>query len=659
MEAIWRPARIVGCRAAAWGRRRRTLPQDLLLTRPASRFFIRPLITVDLCQHHLVAMKDLKDAAAADGEAAPPAIQALPSATAAGDSTALHMVASIAGGEDAIRALVEAGEDVNCHNCRGETPLMFAACSDAVRVLLELGADREAADEAGRTALMHAAHEGYGECGAVRGPSAPAACTPACLRASLYPNAMRSSLTQNHKRACLSLCAEEAVSELLAAGANAGACCRAGLNALAWAAGGSHARCVQLLAPATPADERWAAIEFAARAQSAPCLEALTACGMTAAEARRALLIAMHDRRLVSLGVSAEDAGKLAGEEAAPVPGSQAACIAVLAAAGADLNAPTPGTLPLMHAARARSVECVRALLQHGASPDAARPGDGATALHAAAGCADVVRELLAHGARSAVAVCEAAGGVTPLMTTASVRNVEAVQALLEAPDAAEALEMRGVSGKTALAMAVWSYRKHGDGDGAAAVVKALLGAGANVEAADNDGARPLHWWVGRREEGVPGLRHGSILTWNIFSHLTVQLPACHLLPSSTKQGCRFGLHRGRSPAAGCQSRSCRSRHPRLYAARPRRAFSSGGGCGSDTRCTADGARERHGGSTRGGAAATSAAGRRARPSDQLHRGCGHWGGLVAGAGGGNNQSHCPTQAGRAEASWLLLHPVS
>ena len=86
-----------------------------------------------------------------------------------------------------------------------------------------------------------------------------------------------------------------------------------------------------------------AAVEFAARAQSAPCLRALAAGGMTAAEAGRAVFICMGDQRLVSLGPSGNNPSQLAGEEAEALPGSRAACIAALAEAGANLNAPFPG----------------------------------------------------------------------------------------------------------------------------------------------------------------------------------------------------------------------------------------------------------------------------------------------------------------------------
>lgn len=295
--------------------------------------------------------------------------------------------------------------------------------------------------------------------------------------------------------------AAECAAELLAFNASTSASCRAGPNALFFAAGCGHARCVELLAPVSPAETRLPAVEFAAKAQSAPCLRALAAGGMTAQEALRAVYIVMASKRLVSVCVSADDFSCLATQEAAPLPGNQAACIGALAAAGADLNAPFPGNpqlshCPLMHAVEVGNVECVRALLQHGASPSNPRPADGATPLHMATGCAEIVQLLLSHGARSAVALSAAAGGVTPLMRAVMAPNLEAVQVLLAAPDAAAALEMRGVSGKTALALAVWCYRKHGDAAAAAAVIKALLAAGADCEAADNDGARPLHWCV-------------------------------------------------------------------------------------------------------------------------------------------------------------------
>ncbi len=297
-------------------------------------------------------------------------------------ATPLHFAAQHASGGATIRALAAAGAALNCRNCQGETPLMYAACrghAANVRALLQLGANAEAADAAGRTALMMAAHAGHGEllrsrvdrCWPPAWPrSAPCrqrqpgpdlgpaswACPNLLLhdRHLLAPancslvvelqRALHVTCKQTHTPLCPNpASADNCVEQLLAGGASPRARCTAGLNALALAAGCSRVRCVELLAPVTPAKARMAAVEFAARAQSAPCLRALAAGGMTAAEAGRAVFICMGDQRLVSLGLSADNPSQLAGEEAEALPGSRAACIAALAEAGANLNAAFPG----------------------------------------------------------------------------------------------------------------------------------------------------------------------------------------------------------------------------------------------------------------------------------------------------------------------------
>jgi hypothetical protein len=79
-------------------------------------------------------------------------------------STAL-LLASVMGHAGSVRALIDAGVDVNGRSARGCTALMWAAGSrqdtaETVAVLLELGADVNAGTVDGRTALMDAALHG-------------------------------------------------------------------------------------------------------------------------------------------------------------------------------------------------------------------------------------------------------------------------------------------------------------------------------------------------------------------------------------------------------------------------------------------------------------------------------------------------------------------
>ena len=66
-----------------------------------------------------------------------------------------------------IHALIEAGDDINCKNARGLTPLMLAAMGNypvVVKRLLDAGADKSIKNNDGKTALELAEMFGAARC---------------------------------------------------------------------------------------------------------------------------------------------------------------------------------------------------------------------------------------------------------------------------------------------------------------------------------------------------------------------------------------------------------------------------------------------------------------------------------------------------------------
>ena len=81
------------------------------------------------------------------------------------DQTALHVAAYYPGGVEAIRALIEAGADVNAQNECGRTPLHEAAWApgqdEDVKALLDAGSDPTVEDQEGKTPLDVALEQGH------------------------------------------------------------------------------------------------------------------------------------------------------------------------------------------------------------------------------------------------------------------------------------------------------------------------------------------------------------------------------------------------------------------------------------------------------------------------------------------------------------------
>ena len=83
----------------------------------------------------------------------------------------LH-AAMVAGDGEIVRALLDAGADVDARQQAGVTPLMGAAANgsvELVRMLLDAGADPSLRDEAGRTAADWATSRGHADTAALLG----------------------------------------------------------------------------------------------------------------------------------------------------------------------------------------------------------------------------------------------------------------------------------------------------------------------------------------------------------------------------------------------------------------------------------------------------------------------------------------------------------
>lgn len=456
------------------------------------------------------------------------------------------LVAAVKDGDvSTVRALITSGADVRQPEGDGATALHWAAHRDSVelvRLLLDAGASAQAANDLGVTPLHLAAVAG----------------NPASMKLLLEKRANANAVTASGVTPLMEAARSgnvDAVRLLLAhrAHVNARETAR-GQTALMWAVSRHHPNIVQvLLENHADVHARTATRQVMAMLDRGP---------------RRAVKNSAQDARAYQMG------GSTALMLAAQNGGAESARL--LLAAGANANdVAGDGKSAVVMAAFAGHTEVGRALLDSGADPSAA--GAGYTALHAAALRGDVtlVKALLAKGANpnatltrgspvrrfgSQWALSTPFTGGTPLVVAAAYLEAGVMRSLIEAGANADVVLANGVSALHLAAgaamemearpsdLARWNVIDNDtpqvprSPEDAAAAVKLLLDAGADIARTTESGDTALHAAAAANEPGTIELlvaRGAAIDAKNKAG----QTPLALTLPRKSERGPGFAGH--------------------------------------------------------------------------------------------------------------------
>jgi ankyrin repeat protein len=388
-----------------------------------------------------------------------------------------------------INKLLDAGADIDCRDEDGWTPLLATESVEVAEALIKRGADVNARDPHGRSLLVKALDRNIVEIVRLL-VSLPQ--TQLLLNAHPSGSALGHAIINNKSKEVIELLigaganvnapsedeyaqfplywAEDGdiIRILLNAGADPGKVTADGFTALHYHCSSGHTDAVNLLL------QRGGNIDHRGPGGQTSLMRTLDNGGHLDTVK---LLLLLRSPTLLD---ARDDDGKTALSMA--VEDNLSVIATALMDAGADVHiADENGVTPLMLCSDAGLAQM---LLDRGANVNDDDLDGCTTLVHACKrGDENIVRILIENGADM---YRVDSTGMTPLMTACEHSHVGAVQVLLQARhESAEWIGARSNSGHTALIMAVKSS--------ATDCVKALLAAGAGVNAATNSGYTALH----------------------------------------------------------------------------------------------------------------------------------------------------------------------